>query len=170
MTQKETLKLLVAISLLYPRDNTFSQPNENFVKAWHVMLGDIPLETAFTAVILHASQSVFPPAISEIRKQVTDMLYPSLQADEAYALLRQAARKYGGWRITEGMNCLPQEVQDAVVSCFGSFKNFCSSDDPEGIKRAQFMKMWDLRKTRKQQAAALPAGLRDLIKALPEGI
>ena len=169
MTQKETLQLLTAISLLYPRDKTFSPPAEEVIIAWHEMLGDISLEIAISAVKIHASESVFPPAIAEIRKQVADMLYPTLPADEAYSMLRQAARRFGGWRPIKGMQSLPPEVQEAVKTCFGSFSNFCASSDPEGVSKAQFMKIWDMRKARKQQQATLPPGVMDLIKALPKG-
>ena len=170
MTLTEIAKVFATIAALYPRDTAFAKIPESMQKAWYGMLADIPFDKAIAAVQVHAATSVFPPSISELRAHVADMLHPTVGADEAYELLSGAARKYGTWRAREGLASLPEDVQDAVKACFGSFTAYCSSEEPSGVTRGQFMRVWENRRLRKQKSVVLPPMLHEMVQlSLPEG-
>ena len=165
MTQKEVVKLFAAIAMLYPRDNTFIKQPDEVRDMWHGMLADIPFELAEAALKMHAASSPFPPSIAEIRKNAVDAKCPMLDGDEAYRLAREARRKFGHYQAKEAMDSLPEAVTEVIRTFAGTFEIWCESV-ADGTERAQFLRIWEAMKARKQQKAALPPGVADVMKRL----
>lgn len=170
MTLAETRDFFKMIVALYPRDSTFAAAPVEAVRAWHMMLDDILPDIAAAALKAHSSTSPFPPSIAEIRQFAAKAQNPMMDADEAYKLARDARRKYGYYQGREAMDSLPEPVRDAIKTCYGTFCEWCMSTEPDGVERAQFMRIYDAQKSRIQQAAALPPSVTELQKRLAGNI
>jgi len=178
MTKAETVKLFTLISMVFPKDKTYSVATPEklapVVETWTRILADIPYEVAEAAVQEHAVSSPFVPAICDIAQFYAKVKCPRLEWEDAYKQARDARRKYG-WPDPQGAKeALMPEVWQAVTTMYGTWEGWCTNDDPEGVERAQFKDIWVSRQARKQQAAALPQGVAEVMKmasgmcALPE--
>lgn len=161
MTQKETAKLFAFIAMIFPRDTTFLNAAPQIRDVWQQMLCDIPYDTAEASVQAHASSSPFPPSIAEIRKYSVELKCPLLSADEAYKLASDARRKYGWCDAQNGMDSLPESVRATIRTYCNSFLEWCKTEEPQGVERSQFMKIYEAMKDRKQKEAALPPGVAE---------
>ncbi len=167
MTLEQTRDFFKMVVAMYPRDNAFSAASIETVKAWCMMLEDVSPDAAVAALKAHASSSPFPPSIAEIRQFHAKAAVPMLDADEAYRLAREARRKYGRYQAKEGMLSLPVEVQECIRTLCGNFAAWCDSGaEPDGVERAQFMRIYETQSVRKRQQYALPPGVAEFQKQL----
>lgn len=96
MTKQEIVKLFMAISAAFPRDEKFAKADPLMVGMWHKGLEDIPYEDAEKAVIAAMSTREFPPGIASIRDYATRLNSPRrITAEEAWGLAQDAMRTYG---------------------------------------------------------------------------
>lgn len=96
MTKQEIVKLFMAISAAFPRDEKYAKADPLMVNLWHKALEDIPYEDAEKAVIAAVSTSDFPPGIASIRDYATRLNAPRrITAEEAWGLAQDAMRTYG---------------------------------------------------------------------------
>ena len=117
MTKQEVVKLFVAISAMFPRDEKFAKADQMMVDMWQKMLADIPYDAAEKAVMASVSTSPFPPSIAEIRDYATRLTTPKrLTADEAWGIAQDVIRTYGTRTVLkEGCEEKPPEYSDATV-------------------------------------------------------
>ena len=117
MTKEEVVKLFVAISAMFPRDEKFAKADQMMVDMWQKMLADIPYYAAEKAVMASVSTSPFPPSIAEIRDYATRLTTPKrLTADEAWGIAQDVIRTYGTRTVLkEGCEEKPPEYSDATV-------------------------------------------------------
>lgn len=96
MTKQEIVKLFMAISAAFPRDEKYAKADPLMVNLWHKALEDISYEDAEKAVIAAVSTSDFPPGIASIRDYATRMNAPRrITAEEAWGIASDAIRTYG---------------------------------------------------------------------------
>ena len=96
MTKQEIVKLFMAISAAFPRDEKFAKADPLMVGMWHKGLEDISYEDAEKAVIAAMSTREFPPGISSIREYATRLNAPRrITAEEAWGIASDAIRTYG---------------------------------------------------------------------------
>lgn len=87
MTKEEAIKLITFAFSCYPSYQ--EKDPEPIVKAWAVMLADIPYPDAQKAVMKHATISKFFPSIAEIRESVFIRQNSLPTPEEAWAEVRK---------------------------------------------------------------------------------
>lgn len=161
MTKKEVAKLLAVLAAAYPRLNV----SEMTVKVWHEMLGDISYEAAGVAAKKLMLTNTFPPSIAELREAATAITSPQVAPGViAWGEIKRAIQKYGYYRENEGLGSLSPATRKAV-ECIG-WKEFCMSDDPEGVIRGQFIKLYEQVATQERESRLMPDELKGAISAL----
>lgn len=117
MTKQEIVKLFMAISAAYPRDEKFAKADPLMVGMWHKGLADIQYEDAEKAVIASMSTSEFPPGIASIRGYATRLNGPRrMTAEEAWGHACEVMRTYGTRVVLkEGATEKPPEYTDVTV-------------------------------------------------------
>lgn len=117
MTKQEIIKLFLAISAAYPRDEKFAKADPLMVGMWHKGLEDISYEDAEKAVIAAMSTSEFPPGIASIRDYATRLNGPRrMTAEEAWGQACEVIRTYGTKTVLkEGAAEKAPEYKDVVV-------------------------------------------------------
>lgn len=166
MTKEEVVKLFVAISAMFPRDEKFAKADQMMVDMWQKMLADIKYEHAQMAVEAAVATSQFPPSIAEIRDYATRLTAPKrMSADEAWGIASECIRKYGlqtrrtspeietvtvvrfgdpvrtkpsGMEYEAKFHC-PPEVWTMLKRM--GYADIVKSDNPD-VVRGQFLKAW----------------------------
>ncbi len=132
---------------------------------WHGLLGDLDYQLAGMAVQKLISESPYPPTIHDIRKRAVEVQFPDLPtAAEAWGIMLKNIRNYGSYRVQEGLDALPPVVKE--VAQYMGYKEICQSEEPEGVLRAHFMKMYEQVLNRRKGEQMLPLPLQQQIKAL----
>lgn len=164
MTKEEVVKLFVAISAMFPRDEKFAKADQMMVDMWQKMLADIPYDHAQMAVEAAVATSPFPPSIAEIRDYATRLTAPKrMSADEAWGIASECIRNYGlqtrrtapevvtvvrfgdpvkrrpsGLEYEAKFHC-PPEVWEMLKRM--GYADIVRSDNPD-VVRGQFMRAW----------------------------
>jgi hypothetical protein len=161
VTDKETAKLLGIIAISY---QNFKLDKE-VIAVWHEMIGDLDFTLAQMAVKKLISESPFPPTIHDIRRRAMEAQFPDLPTPaEAWGIVNRAMRKHGRYDAERGLDGLPHIVREAA-ECIG-FREMCESEDPDGVLRGQFMKVYEQVLNRRKGEHILPLPLQNQIKAL----
>lgn len=161
MTQKE---MAVILKILTDTFKDFEVSDSKFA-IWYELLGDLDFKIVKTAVEKLILQSPYVPAISDIRKQVVEIMHPGIDAAEAYGEVRRAIREYGHDRAFEAFGSM-SPITSKVCEYMGWW-NICISEEPE-IIRGQFLKMYAQLQEREEKEMLLPQGLKEEILALSE--
>lgn len=189
MTKEEVVKLFVAISAMFPRDEKFAKADQMMVDMWQKMLADIKYEHAQMAVEAAVATSPFPPSIAEIRDYATRITAPKrLSADEAWGIASECIRKYGlqtrriapetevvtvvrfgdpvsinpsGREYEAKFHC-PPEVWKMLKHM--GYADIVKSDNPD-VVRGQFLKAWGAHDTEAKEQRVLGI-VPDILKAI----
>lgn len=166
MTRNEMSRLLAVIAAAFPR---FQVDDSGItLNVWHEMLGDLDYQVAQLAVKKLIMQSTFPPSIAEVRKAATDMLNPGLTTGaQAWGEVTRAIRDYGYYREAEAIASMSPTT--ARVVKYMGWRDICMSEEPTGVLRGHFMRMYDQVADREAQERLLPAGLQEQISRLAAG-
>lgn len=165
MNLTETSKLMAIISASY---NNF-ESNPDKVKVWHGLLGDLDYNIAGLAIQKLIIDSPYPPTIHDIRKKVLEVQYPDLPTPaEAWHILTKNISRYGSYRASEGIAALPPVVRETAQ--YMGYVEICRSEDPEGVLRAQFMKMYEQVLSRQREQAMLPEPIKEQIRLISEKV
>lgn len=165
MTKGEVAQLLAVLAASYPR----FEVDDLKVRVWHEMLGDLDYAVASMAVKKLIMQNTFPPAIAEVRKAAMEIMRPEqVTGSEAWGEVTRAIRNYGYYREAEALASMSPTTA-RVVRHMG-WQDICMSEDPTGVLRGQFLKMYDQVFAREQEQQLLPEGLREQIKGLASGM
>jgi hypothetical protein len=161
MTKKEVAKLLAVLAAAYPK----FEVDDLKVHVWHEMLQDIDYEVAGVAAKKLILEKTFPPSIAEVREAITSITSPpQVLPAEAWGEVKCAIRKYGSYREEEALASLSERTREAV-RCM-DWQELCLSQDPEGVLRAQFMRIYEQVSGREVQERLMPADLQEQIKKL----
>jgi len=159
MTKKE---MVVILAILKEAFKDF-QVTETRTSLWYDLLGDLNFKVVQVAVKKLILQSPYVPTISDIRKQIVEIMHPIIDAAEGYGEVRRAIKEYGydyAPEAFEGMSPLTRKVCEYI-----GWQNICLSEEPSVI-RGQFLKMYEQLNARQQENALLPERLKEQIKAL----
>lgn len=127
------------------------------VTLWEMMLGDLPIEVAKTAVQIHMSRSVYPPTVADIREAASRAVEGrTMDAMEAWETITGAIRRYGLYREPEALASLPDEVSK-MAKRFG-WRELCTNENPDTL-RAQFRMAWETNAKRSKDKAILSPAL-----------
>lgn len=163
MTKGEIAKLLAVLAASYPR----FEVDDLKVQVWHEMLGDLDYSVASLAVKKAVLLNTFPPAISEVREAAAEIMNPErITGPEAWGEVTRAIRKYGYYRQQEALASL-SPITARVVRYMG-WREICVSEEPLGVIRGQFLKMYEQVATREKEEQLLPPAMRDMITQLSE--
>jgi hypothetical protein len=161
MTEKETAQLLAIMGIAY-QTFTVDKPK---IAVWHKLIGDLDYTLAELAIQKLIIDSPYPPTIHDIRKRALEVQYPNLPTPaEAWGVLNKNIQKYGSYRVQEGLEALPPIVRE-TVDCMG-YREICQSEEPEGVLRAQFMRMYEQILNRRKGEQMLPELMREQIKQI----
>jgi hypothetical protein len=92
VSKKEMLKLLSLIKAFYP-NREFNI--DNIFDAWYVVLGKLPYEYAEKAIIKHATEDKYLPAISDIYKNAKEIYAQEKTNKELEKMNKFFEEKYG---------------------------------------------------------------------------
>jgi hypothetical protein len=160
VTRQEVAELLAMISAYWPE---FVHQGEVSVRAWHLVLADVPAAVARDALVLLAATRTFPPKPAELLDAVAELtLAPDerLSPAEAWGLVVDAVRKVGFYREPD----LPGLVGQAVRII--GWREICTSENVEAT-RAHFMRVYEQLQRRARRDAVLPAPLRERVSVAP---
>jgi len=165
LTKKEIAKLLAVLAASYPK----FEVDDLKVHVWHEMLQDIPYDVAQVAVKKIILEKTFAPSIAEFREEVINLTSPSREtnAAEAWWEVKQAIKNYGFYRESEALESLSSEAARKAVQYMG-WQELCLSEDPEGVLRAQFMRIYEQVADREKKQAMLSEHLQQAIQAISQ--
>jgi hypothetical protein len=161
MTKGEMARLLAVLAAAFPR----FEVDDLKVQVWHEMLGDLDYEIANMAVKKLIMESTFPPAIAEVRKAAADILNPGqLTGAQAWGEVMKAIREHGSYGEAEALASMSPTT--AQVVRYMGWRDICMSEEPTGVLRGQFLKMYEQVASREREQRLLPAGLQEQISKL----
>lgn len=165
MKKEECVKLLTVIKAVFP--NFTGMANEISVSTWFEMIGDLDYGQAATCIKKHIATSKFPPTVNDILTAVADSNPSQMQTSaEAWNSVIEAIRKFGVYRVEEGINSLAEPTRSIMRN---QFRELCLSENIMA-DRAHFMKMYDTYTKRDQVDRLLPEGLKSEIRTLTDGL
>lgn len=164
MTRKEMAQLLAVLAASYPR----FEVDDLKARVWHEMLGDLDYAVASMAIKKIIMQNTFAPAIAEVRKAAMEIVNPEqVTGSEAWGEVTRAIRNYGYYREAEALASMSPTTA-RVVRHMG-WRDICVSEEPTGVLRGQFLRMYGQVADREQEQQLLPAGMREQISKLADG-
>jgi hypothetical protein len=128
MTPAETTKVLALLKASYPRQAV----GRDNMKAYALMLGDLPFADVQRAVVRHVAESNWFPSIAELREAATGAASSAPDFDEAWAEVCSEIRRVGNYGRPEFSHPAVAAAVDAV-----GWRNLCLSTTP-GVERAAF--------------------------------
>ncbi|MDI6617872.1 MAG: replicative helicase loader/inhibitor [Clostridiales bacterium] len=163
MKKVEIVKLLAILNTAFPN----MQISDATVSLWYELLGDIDFIIAQAAIKKLLLESPYPPAIADVRKQITEIMAPKngLEPAQAWGEVISAVQHFGFYREEEAIKSLNPTV--AKVVKYMSWREICLSEEP-GVVRGQFLKMYEQVRKREQQDALLPENLKSIIAKIAE--
>ena len=162
MTKKEMVVILAILKEAY-KD---FQVTETRTSLWYDLLGDLNFKVVQVAVKKLILQSPYVPTISDIRKQIVEIMHPVINAVEGYGEVRRAIKEYGSDNVYEALESMSPLTRK--VCGYIGWQNICLSEEPSVI-RGQFLRMYSELKEKEQRDLLLPEGLKKEILELTEG-
>lgn len=161
MTKGEVAKLLAILAASYPK----FEVDDLKVHVWHEMLGDLDYSIASMAIKKLIMQNTFPPAIAEVRKAAAVLTGPEqVTGSEAWGEVIRAIRNYGYYREEEALASMSPTT--ARVVRYMGWREICLSEEPPGVLRGQFLKMYEQVANREAEEKLLPPAFKDEAKRL----
>lgn len=123
------------------------------------LLRDIPPADLQTVVDQSIAECKFLPTVAELRERwhTLTRTLGQLSAAEAWGQVKAEVRRIGSWGKPE----FDDPTVARVVRMMG-WNEICMSEAPEGVDRAQFMKMYEQLAGREEQVQKLLPQARDL--------
>lgn len=163
MKKKEVIKLLGIIAAAYPN---MKEVDEATVALWYECLKDVDVKPALVAVKKHILESIYPPSIADIRKQITEITMPKEQKIDgatAWGEVVSAIKNYGIYREEEALASMSPLTQRVVK--YMSWQEICLSDNP-GVVRGQFLKMYETIAEQEKRDMLLPDSFKQEMKQI----
>lgn len=136
MNSEEMAKIMTTLSAAYPR-----QPiTPATMQVYSQMLSDLDYKQVQAAVIKHIATNSFFPSIAEIRQAVLDVGVDRLPSpSEAWLEVQKQIRDVGSYRTPNFSNSLIEKT----VSAMGGWVDLCRSEEPVGVERAHFLRIYE---------------------------
>lgn len=164
MTRDETKKIVMQIAASYSK-HLMPDLSSEMIDTWHMMLMDLNYSDAVTATAAAVSTSQYPPTIADIRGRLAMARTDSMSSEEAFSLIREAVRVYGGYRSEEAIESLPEDLQ-TVVKRHG-FGYFCEmSRDNITTYAAQFRREWEAVADEKMRRKSIPEHINKQLEGM----
>lgn len=140
--------------------------SEGTVAMYLRLLRDIPAPQLQTVVDQCVAEMKFLPTVAEVREKYLALTERAgeLAAAEAWGMVKAEIRRVGSWGLPEF-----DDPQVATVVKQMGWLELCASDSPEGVDRAQFMRMYDQTVARKVSEHRLLPQARQM-KELAAGV
>lgn len=177
MQLDEVSKIIAFMAEAYPA--TFKiNSKEIFIKLWHRCLQDIEYKEAEIAMmdIYMNSESNFPPRPKDVRDKVLEFRNPgtmSITAADSWGEIQQAIGAYGSLQYEstdERYNKMIESfspITRKIVKRLG-WREICTNEDPQGVVRGQFNKMFEQLIVREREQIRRPSALQHQINLLIE--
>ena len=165
MNRLETVKMFALFKAAYPRfyiSITKEEANMQ-ISIWAELLADVPYQIVEIAAKKLLLESVYPPTIADIRKQITEVTTTQIDATTAWGEVMNAIRQFGYYRPNEAMSSLSPTTAK-VVKCIGW--NEINTSEEMGVIRGQFLKMYETANKRDIQEKNLPQELKNIIRSI----
>jgi len=170
MTSNEVSVLLGILRTAYPRfymDMTKAEI-KNTVDLWADYLSDVDLETAKTVIQSLIAKCKFPPTIAELREQVSNIKYASIDdVGMAWGEVTSAIKKFGLYSQEEALASM-SEITRQIVKRLG-FRELCLSDNTMA-DRAHFFRIYNIMVSRLEEERLLPDAMRSKIQTLADSM
>ena len=141
MSFDDFMKIATYMKTAYPNSRVL--PDDPSIMLWFRMLEDLDFKECENAILQHASESKFPPSISEIRQKCAKSRVDIPDWAEAWEKVQKAIRYYGAYRDDEAMESLDEVTRTAVRRM--GYKSLCYSDIKNSeTDRAQFREIYNL--------------------------
>ena len=161
MTKGEMARLLAVLAAAFPR----FEVDDLKMQVWYEMLGDLDYTVANMAIKKLIMQNTFAPAIAEVRKAATELLNPrQVTGSEAWGEVTMAIRTYGYYREAEALASMSPTTAQVIKHM--NWREICTSEEPTGVLRGQFLRMYEQVSTREREQQLLPEGLQRQIDQL----
>lgn len=133
--------------------------DEGTVAVYMRLLADIPPADLQAVIDQCIAECKFLPTVAEIRERwhILTRTLGQLSAAEAWGQVKAEVRRIGSW----GTPKFDDPTVARVVKMMG-WNEICMSEAPEGVDRAQFMKMYEQLAGREEQVQKLLPQARDL--------
>lgn len=165
MTRDETKILINSIMVCYQK-NLMPELSKEMIDMWHLMLGDLDFKEASAAVGASIAENPsYPPTIGQIRGRLSIAKTDCISSEEAFSLIREAVKTFGGYRAEEAIASLPEDIQ-IVVKRHG-FGYFCEmSRDNITTYAAQFRREWEAMAEEKMRRKSIPEHINKQLEAM----
>ncbi|MGJ0847450.1 replicative helicase loader/inhibitor [Tissierella praeacuta] len=165
MKKSEVIKLLGMISGAYPN---MKEITDLTVGIWYDCLKDMDTQVALLAIKKHILESPFPPSVSDIRKQLSEVTTPEnerLDGASGWGEVIKAIQKYGSYNEIEALQSMSPTTRKVVK--YMSWREICHSEKPD-VVRGQFLKMYEIVGERERQSRLLPLDFKEEITQIAE--
>jgi len=162
MTQAEVSKLAKILSVEYKAEFTPER-----VKIWHSILSDIPYDVGQAAVLKILGSRVYPtmPQVGQVREEAIEIMRGGQPSPaEAWASVLYAVARFGYIAPSQAQQAV-SDVTWRVLQAMGGWQSFCENEDPEGVRRGQFLKMFENQLEQDKSRMQLTPGVRKMIEA-----
>ena len=165
MTNEQFVKYTTMIKAFFPSSNAFNNPMA--MELWFEMLQEVNFDSACVALKRHVATNKFPPTVNDILTAVADNNAVGIQtSSDAWNDVLEAIRKFGVYRVDEGVNSLQEPTRSIMRN---QFRETCLSENLMADK-AHFLKMYDTYSKRDQTQRLLPESLKNEVKRLTDGL
>lgn len=137
------------------RDSTFTE--ENF-EAYRLALADLPYTAVQQAALRHVRTAKWFPTISELAQGVAEEAAQLPDAEAAWAEVAAMLRRARNAIASQGSYSLApwsNPMTGLVVDALGGWQHLVESDEPAGVLRAHFLRLFDSFRTRSVEGANL---------------
>lgn len=136
MTSEQATKIITMLAAAYP-NQALTTPT---MQVYTQLLADLAYEQAQAAVIKHIATNKFFPSIAEIRKAALDVSIDSLPSPAgAWSETQDQIRLIGSYGTPSFSNPLIAKT----VSAMGGWVDLCRSEEPTGVIRAHFLRIYE---------------------------
>lgn len=164
MTRDETKMIVMQIASSYSK-HLMPELSPMMIDSWHLMLQDLAYSEAALATAAAVSVSQYPPTIADIRGRLAMAKTDCISSEEAFSLIREAVKTFGGYRAEEAIASLPEDIQ-IVVKRHG-FGYFCEmSRDNITTYAAQFRREWEAMAEEKMRRKSIPEHINKQLEAM----
>jgi len=170
MTKGDVVKLISAISVLYPKYKPAGKEElELKINMYFSLLRNVEKEVAWLSLQKWAVESSFPPTIHDLLQKSLEIKNTEyrLTVAEAWKQVMNAIEKYGYYQEEEAMKVLDPVVREIVKSM--GFKQLCVSEN-NMADRAHFIKLFETHIKSKKKEALLPIHLQKMISRVKKSL
>lgn len=164
MTSEETLKLLRAITAVYPNYNP--KDIKDTAEIWELILGDLPFSAVFAAFRSYTDEGhEFAPNAGQLRALLRNVTSTEMSDGEAWGLVLKAMQR-STYYSQEEFDKLPEDVQKAIGSPEYLRSLALSDSESLSVEESHFYRNYRVEKERRTQMDNLPVKARISIKQM----